>query len=162
VISKPLSGTAAAEIDPACARAIGYSRLIQDAVHERPDVAQHLFGAPPATPSVATPDWTGIWPQLLTLPPRGQFSTKNQTPAGMTDIKGFCKANKPAITAMEPRVAADWAERQSKPQAAWNIRVIQASPKAFCDAHGLGLTKFSPAIDAHHNFVAEIAGELFQ
>jgi Domain of unknown function (DUF4157) len=162
VVAKPLGGVAKMPaIDPACARCIGYSRLIRDGVNENPLVAQHLFGPPPATPSAATPDWTGIWAQLLTLPERGKFSTKTPTPSGLTDIGAFCKTNKAAITAMDANVAADWAERK-KPRASWNVNILQKSAKAFCDAHSLGLINFDPTIDAHHNFVPEIAHELFE
>ena len=161
VNAKPLTATdMKPPISRPCARAIGYSRLIRDAVNENAAVARDLFGPAPATPSATTPDWTGIWSQLLNLPPRGQFSTQRPAPpAGMTDIYAFCHANAGAIAAMERHVAADWAERQ-KPRAAWVVGVIQKSPKAFCDAHGLGITS-TPDIDAHHYFVAEIAHELF-
>jgi hypothetical protein len=162
VVALPLTATTQKlPISQAGARAIGYSRLIRDAVNENAAVVRDLFGPPPATPSAATPDWTGIWGQLLDPPPRGQFSTQRPTPAGMTNIYAFCTTNSGAIAAMDRNVAAAWAEHQ-KPAASRAVAVIQKSPKAFCDAHDLGIVDFAPNIDAHHYFVAEIAHELFR
>lgn len=161
VVALPLAGTTQTpKINEACARAIGYSRLIKDAVTEKASVVQDLFGPAPAAPTVASPDWTGIWPQVLNLPPRGQFSTQTPTPAGMTDIYGFCRTNARAIAAMEANVAAELAE-EKKPRASWNVNIIQKSPRAFCEVHNLGIGNLGLRIDAHHYFVAEIAHELF-
>ena len=45
--------------------AIGYSRLIKHAVTEKASVVQDLFGGARRHHS-GEPDWTGIWPQVLT------------------------------------------------------------------------------------------------
>ena len=161
VIAMPLGATTKVPpIDPACARAIGYSRLILDAINDRADVATDLFGPAPAMPSLSVPDWSAIKAQLLPgLPARGQFSTKSATPIGMKDIYGFCGANSVSISKMDANVMAAWAEQnKSTPK----VTILQTSPKFFCQKHGLGIINFTPDIDAHHNFVSEIAHELFR
>jgi hypothetical protein len=65
-------------------RAIGYTRIIQDAM-----VTQ---------PSLAIP--AGVSSQLLTLPARGRFTTTSPAPAGMTNINDFARTNAAAIRAI--------------------------------------------------------------
>lgn len=163
VVAKPLGATTkVGPIAPSCARALGYSRLILDAINERADVANDLFGPAPAVPSLTAPNWSAIKAQLLPgLPARGQFSTKSATPIGMTDIYGFCSANGVLISQMDANVTAAWNEQQSTVTTP-RVGILQTSPKFFCEKHGLGIIGFPPYIDAHHNFVSEIAHELFR
>ena len=71
-------------IDPRCTRAIGYSRLIQDAMRTRP--------------SLTIP--SDIRRQLLTLPARGQFKAATATSGSADNLDDFCRSNASAIAAI--------------------------------------------------------------
>ncbi|HEX7243853.1 MAG TPA: hypothetical protein VF263_26435, partial [Longimicrobiaceae bacterium] len=73
----PLAGSRTVGLPAGCMRAIGYSRLIQDAMVTRP--------------SLAIP--AAVRAQLLPLPPRGSFTTS----AGPNNIVSFCTANSAAV-----------------------------------------------------------------
>lgn len=112
-------------------RAIGYSRIIQDARSTMPTLS-----IPPA-----------ISAQLLALPARGLFTTASPAPAGMTNINDFARTHAKAIqtillqennpvTGMKPFID--------------NNNLIRL---------GVG-NLFSSSIYSHHLFVAELAHEV--
>jgi hypothetical protein len=110
------------------ARAIGYSRIIRDAMTASPPLV-----VPPAIAS-----------QLLTLPPRGSFTTHVPPAPGMTDINAFATTNAAAIAAI--------VNNESTP----------TGLKTFIDANNvirLGRA-FGAGVYSHHLFVAEVAHEL--
>jgi len=86
VVDKPLPAAVGRNIrlDPGCMQAIGYSRLIQDAMRTRP--------------SLTIP--ADIRRQLLTLPPRGQFKAATATSGSRDSLDDFCRSNRAAITAI--------------------------------------------------------------
>jgi hypothetical protein len=69
------------QIDPACARAIGYSRLTQDAMQTRP--------------ALAIP--ADVRRQLLTIPARGRFRVATAAAGSSDNLADFCRANQAAI-----------------------------------------------------------------
>jgi outer membrane protein OmpA-like peptidoglycan-associated protein len=69
-----LSGATNIRLDPLCMRAIGYTRLIQDAT-----VTKSSLAIPPAISS-----------QLLPLPARGMFTTSATPGAGRVPFQRFC------------------------------------------------------------------------
>jgi hypothetical protein len=71
-------------LDPGCARAIGYSRLIQDAMQTRP--------------SLTIP--ADIRRQLLTLPARGRFKAATAASGSSDNLDDFCRSNRSAIAAI--------------------------------------------------------------
>jgi hypothetical protein len=70
-------------LNAACMRAIGYSRLIQDAMQTRPTLTI------PAN----------IRRQLLTLPARGRFKAATAASGASDNLDDFCRANRSAIAA---------------------------------------------------------------
>jgi hypothetical protein len=180
----PLGGTTQAlSIAPDCARAIGFSRVILDAATQRADVAAALAGSTAASPSA--PDWSGIKGQLLPLPPRGQLisgptpttggppynindccssTAKGGFPSKVSTISAAVAAAQPELA--KASVAKSWAGIKWKPAAEKSLLV-------FCCFFDLGIDGYffgqgnagsstALSVDAHHYFVAEIAGELFK
>jgi Domain of unknown function (DUF4157) len=143
-----------------CMRAIGYSRLIQD--------ADGTIGKLRFRDKVVP---------LLTLPPRGQISSKN--------VFDICKGSNVKVIMAMSQAAIQWqkleetvwillqAEKVKRREARLSDLTLAPdlvnskmweSPKAYIDLHNLhrmnGIQ--SPTIDAHHFFVAEFAHELFR
>ena len=77
----PLAGARNIPLPPLCMRAIGYSRLIQDAMVTRPSL--------PIPGSIRS--------QLLTLPARGCFTTGRASSGCQVNIIDFCNRNRGAI-----------------------------------------------------------------
>ena len=71
-------------LDRDCVRAIGYSRLIQDAMQTRP--------------SLTIP--ASIRRQLLTLPARGRFKVATAASGSSDNLDDFCRSNRSAIAAI--------------------------------------------------------------
>ena len=86
VIDRALPATNGRNIrlDQDCARAIGYSRLIQDAMQTRP--------------SLTIP--ADIRRQLLTLPARGRFKAATAASGSSDNLDDFCRSNRSAIAAI--------------------------------------------------------------
>lgn len=110
-------------------RAIGYSRIIQDAMV--------------TMPSLTIP--AAIRSQLLTLPPRGRFTSRSPAPRGMTNINDFSHTNASSIRS----IVRGEAHRTT-------------GLKTFIDDNNLIRlgTVFSAGIYSHHLFVAELAHEV--
>jgi hypothetical protein len=115
-------------IGEGAARAVGYTRIIRDAMT--------------ATPAVVVPP--AIASQLLTLPPRGSFTTHSPPAPGATNINDFATANSAAIAAI--------VRNESGPDGL----------KTFIETNNLLKlgTTFGAGVYSHHLFVAEIAQEL--
>ena len=129
----PASVGRTVRIAPHCARAIGYSRVIQDAMRTRP--------------SLAIP--TEVRDQLLALPPRGQF-TAATTPSGSAqDISRFCAEARTAQA-----IARIIRNESTRPHGL--MRFFDTN-----DVGRLG-REFGPGIYSHHFFVCEIAHEITQ
>jgi peptidoglycan hydrolase-like protein with peptidoglycan-binding domain len=73
----PLAGADVRNLPSGCMRAIGYSRLIDDAREVRPGIV-----IPPVIAS-----------QNLALPDRGRFSSASKPSGGRTSIAAFCSSN---------------------------------------------------------------------
>jgi hypothetical protein len=80
----PMPGSRTISLSPPCMRAIGYSRLIQDAMMTRPSLV---------IPSV-------IRSQLLTLPARGCFTTSTTLTGCQVNINDFCQRNRTQVNAI--------------------------------------------------------------
>jgi hypothetical protein len=135
--SLPLAGANVINLEKSCMRAIGYTRLIQDAMVTRP------------TLSVPAP----ITGQLLPLPARGSFTTSATSRAGQPNIRLDCKR-------MQTCFCRD---RQSRIDAIIRNELDRRRGlHGFVE--GNDLTRFAqsfvPGIYSHHLFVAEIAHEL--
>jgi hypothetical protein len=120
-------------IDPSCAAAIGYVRLIQDAMVTDPGVS----GKVAANRAIAD--------QLtsLPLPPRGSFTSKD--PAAPTSIQKFCKNHSAAIAAILAR------QVNRNTGLLWFININ--------DLARFGGFQFNFGLSAHHFIVAELAHE---
>ena len=152
--SFPAAGVQSRGIDPACIRAIGYARLIKDAVttgrvSTLPSAIARVVGA-------------------LPLPARGSFSTRTPLPPGMTSIRAFCSdpANAAALRALRSGERGVAHVSDLEPFA-------DTSPYAFVEVNNLlnindpGAPRtqwrtVSAGIYSHHLFVAEVAHELFE
>ena len=148
----PLPGAKALPMDSLCVRAIGYARLINDAV---------ALGRVPALPPAIQAKVSA-----LPLPPRGTFTSSPSPPAGKQSINVFCAANKTAL-----------ANLRTGEQTVNNVGALAGtettSPYAFVEWHDLLNLRDSsqgretwrsvtPGIYSHHLFVGEIAGDLFR
>jgi len=124
-----VSGSTTYHLNPNCMRAIGYSRLISDAMITRPSLV-----IPPVIRS-----------QLLTLPPRGNFTTLASPVLPMVNINDFCRTNRASITTMIS-----------------NETNATTGLKTFLDTNNLGRlgSAFSAGIYSHHFFVTELAHEV--
>ena len=94
VINKlPLAGANVINLGRDCLRAIAYSRLIQDAMVTRPDVASSIPGT--------------INSQLLPLPPRGQFTTSATSSPGQPNIRMGCNPRARTCFCHDQRTSID-------------------------------------------------------
>lgn len=125
----PLPGSRTIRLPAGCMRAIGYCRLIQDAMVTRPSL----------------PIPAAVRNQLLTLQPRGRFTTSATPNAGQVSLIGFCNSNGAAINTI--------VRQESDPA---------VGLKRFLDNNDLVRFggSFTAGIYSHHFFVAEIAHEL--
>ncbi len=150
----PMSGVQSRGINAECIRAIGYARLINDAV-----TTGRVTTLPPAIASAVG---------ALTLPARGMFSTATPTPAGMTSLRAFCADPANATALRNLRHGERGAAHVSGLE-----RFADTSPYAFVEVNNLlnvndpNLPRtqwrvVSPGIYSHHLFVAEMAHELFE
>jgi hypothetical protein len=119
-------------IDPVCARAIGYSRLIQDAMQTRPQL----------------PIPSDVRRQLLTLPPRGRFRAATAASGTPDHLLDFCRD-----PANRTRIAAIVRDEATAPH---GLKTFLDPPN---DLGRLG-QPFSASIYSHHFFVAEVAHEI--
>jgi hypothetical protein len=119
------------QIPAKCARAIGYSRLIQDAMRTRP--------------SLVIP--ADVQTQLLKLPARGQFTAITSTRTSSDDLVRFCS---------EPANASRIAAIVRDETKATGLKTFFDMPN---DLGRFGLV-FAPETYSHHFFVAEIAHEI--
>jgi Domain of unknown function (DUF4157) len=120
--------------------AIGYVRLIQDAMVTQPDLSAKVA----AKPGVATNLGR------LKLPPLGDFTTKGV--AGKVNLQKFCTDNKSAIDAiLASQLGGD----------SGLLTFINDNDVARFNNPARSKTmKWDQALSAHHFFVAEIAHEL--
>jgi hypothetical protein len=115
--------------------AIGYVRLIQDAMVTQTGIAAQVSATPDISSQLS----------LMSLPPRGSFTTG--APAGsQVSLQKFCKDNANAISTI---IGQD-----THPQKGL-LTFINKN-----DLARYGGYQFSRGISAHHFFVAEIAHEL--
>ena len=121
-------------IDSGCAAAVGYVRLINDAMVTDPNVRSMVQAN------------TAIRDQLasLPLPSCGSFTSKD--PLAPTSIQAFCKSNQATITAILGR------DGNRNTGLLWFINAN--------DIARFGGYKFDRGISAHHFFVAELAHEV--
>ena len=101
-----------------------------------------ILNAIATNPSLVVPP--AIRTQLLPLPQRGFFTTASPAPAGMTNIIAFARTHRRAILQID--------RNRDDPANGF---------KHFIDANNLlrlGVS-YSPGIDAHHLFVAELSHE---
>jgi hypothetical protein len=129
-VRKQVPGAVHRDLNPTCVRAIGYTRLIQNAM-----VTQPLLTIPPSIRS-----------QLLPIPQRGCFRT---TPAKalsgcQVNIPDFCHRNRVAIAAI--------IRQETTPD---GLHTFVERNNLLRAGHPV-----SPGIYSHHIFVAEIAHEL--
>ena len=124
-----VAGSTTHHLSPGCMRAIGYSRLINDASITKPALT---------IPS-------SITGQLLTLPPRGNFTTQPSPSAPLVNINDFCRINRSAIRAI--------ISNENHPT---------TGLKTFLDTNDLGRlgSAYPAGIYSHHFFVTELAHEV--
>ena len=138
-------------IDSVGIRALGYARLIKDAV-----ASGRVTSVPPAVQAKVT---------ALALPPRGSLSAVDPVPAGKTPINAFMKKNKTALAALREGEGAYTNVGQES-------RVKDTSAYAFVEWNNLlnlndenqprtSWRSVLPGIYSHHLFVAEIAADVF-
>jgi hypothetical protein len=130
VQNKRVSGAIHRDLNPTCMRAIGYTRLIRNAMLTRPSLM-----IPPAIRS-----------QLLSIPNRGCFST---APAArlsgcQVNLLDFCRDNRSAINAII-----------HQEQGRDGLHTFVEVNDLLRAGHPV-----SPGIYSHHIFVAEIAHEI--
>jgi hypothetical protein len=135
-VRKQVPGAIHRDLDPGCMRAIGYSRLIQNAMVTRP-----LLSVPP-----------DIRAQLLPIPNRGCFRT-TPTPSRSTcptDLSDFCRQLHRQIATILRHESND------------GIRKSPEGLHTFVERFDLLRAghRVSPGIYSHHIFVAEVAHEL--
>jgi hypothetical protein len=121
-------------IDPGCAAAIGYVRLIEDAMVTDPGVSGMVAANRAIADQLAS----------LPLPPRGSFTSKD--PTAPTSIQKFCKDHSTVIASILSRQA----NRNSG--LLWFINTN--------DLARFGGFKFDFGLSAHHFIVAELAQEV--
>lgn len=142
----------AAQMDPAAIRAIGYARLINDAV-----ALGRVSPMPPAITALAT---------ALGLPPRGSFTTTTPAPSGKVNINAFTRSHTAALAALRageravPNVGALAGTETTAPYAfvEWNDLLNLRDPSAARNTW----RSVSPGIYSHHLFVAELAQEFMR
>jgi hypothetical protein len=143
-------GVTSQGIDKLGIRALGYARLINDAV-----ATGRVGTLPPGIASKVA---------ALPLPARGSFSAADPVPSGKTGLNAFMRSHKAALEAL----------RTGEGQVA-NVgqlsRLVDNSPYAFVEWHNLlnindehaqrsEWRSVPPGIYSHHLFVAEVAGEV--
>ncbi len=141
VRKKHIAGATYTSMNSGCMAAVGYVRLIQDAMVTQPGI-DALVAANPAIQSQLT---------SLPLPDRGSFTTGAVAAAatpGRESIQTFCQTHSAAIQAI--------LRKSTDPR---------SGLLAFINRNNLA--RFSPfvfdqGISAHHFFVAEVAHELFE
>ena len=120
-------------IKPGCAAAIGYVRLIQDAMVTDPGVSGKVAANRAIADQLAS----------LPLPPRGSFTSKDPTAPG--SIQKFCNDHSAAIAAILARQA------NRNTGLLWFINTN--------DLARFGGFQFDFGLSAHHFIVAELAHE---
>jgi hypothetical protein len=130
VQGKSVPGAVHRDLDPGCMRAIGYTKLIRNAI------VTHPYLTIPST----------ISRQLLPIPDRGYLTT---TPASalrgsQVNLGAFCHTNRAAISGI--------LRQESGPD---GLHAFVETHDLLRAAHGV-----SPSIYSHHVFVAEIAHEI--
>jgi outer membrane protein OmpA-like peptidoglycan-associated protein len=136
---KAVAGAKVINIESECIRAIGYSRLIEDAMVTQPTLAIPTY----------------IRSQQLTLPLRGLFTTSTTPSSSQVGIAQFCKTNAAAIKVIVQKEL----QRKRDPKTKDIVFEGLCSFVNNNDVMRSG-TAFSPGIYAHHLFVAEIAHEM--
>jgi hypothetical protein len=138
-------------IDSAGIRALGYARLIKDAV-----ASGRVTSVPPGVKAKV---------DALALPPRGSLSAVDPVPAGKTPINAFMKKNKTALAALREGEG-------SYNDVGQESGVKDTSAYAFVEWNNLlnindesqprsSWRSVRPGIYSHHLFVAEIAADVF-
>jgi hypothetical protein len=135
-VRKQVPGAIHRDLDPGCMRAIGYTRLIQNAMVTRP-----LLSIPP-----------DIRAQLLPIPNRGCFRT-TPTPSHSTcptNLNDFCQRHHQQIASILRHERND------------GNRKVPEGLHTFVERFDLLRAghRVSPGIYSHHIFVAEVAHEL--
>jgi hypothetical protein len=127
-------------LDSASMAAIGYVRLIRDAMVTQPGIAEKVAAN------------ESIKQQLdsLPLPSRGSFTTGPSKP-GLTSLQSFCAIHRNSISAI--------LEKQSRRNDGL-LKFINDNDLTRFGTNVPGNQQFNQAIAAHHFFVAEIAHEL--
>ena len=142
----------ATQMDPGAIRAIGYARLINDAV-----ALGRVSPMPTAITGLAT---------ALGLPTRGSFTTATPAPTGKVNINVFSRAHTPALAALRageravPNVGALAGSETTSAYAfvEWNDLLNLRDPSTPRNTW----RSVSPGIYSHHLFVAELAQEFIQ
>jgi Domain of unknown function (DUF4157) len=132
----PLSGSTTHSLNANCMRAIGYTRLIRDAM-----ITQPRLIVPPAIRS-----------QLLNLPPRGSFSTQARPPSPLVSINDFCNTNRSAINTM--------IGNENDNATGLKTFFDNNNLGRFVDPVTGEQYVFTPGIYSHHFFVTELAHEV--
>jgi len=132
----PLPGSRTISLPPLCMRAIGYSRLIRDAMVTRPSLV-----VPPS-----------IRGQLLALPDRGCFTTGTANSGCQVNIIEFCRRNRSAVSTII---------RQENNSANGLKQFLDRNDLVRFGRDSMGRQiQFDAGIYSHHFFVAEIAHEI--
>jgi hypothetical protein len=119
-----------------CSAAIGYVRLIRDAMVTQPGIAALVQANPTIVAQLDS----------LPLPARGSFTT--QSAPGLIGIQNFCNDNRTPIAAI--------LKNQTHPRDGLLTFINRNNLARFA-----GFT-FDQGISAHHFFAAEVAHELFE
>jgi hypothetical protein len=130
------SGVRYLSIGSDCSAAIGYVRLIRDAMVTQPGIAALVQANPTIVAQLDS----------LALPARGSFTT--QSAPGLISIQQFCNDNRAAIAAI--------LKLQTHPANGLLSFINRNNLARFA-----GFT-FDQGISAHHFFAAEVAHELFE
>ncbi|MQA86284.1 MAG: hypothetical protein GEV03_17030 [Streptosporangiales bacterium] len=150
----PLRGVRSQGIDAAGIRALGYARLINDAV-----ATGRVGTLPPAIASKVA---------ALPLPPRGSFAASSPAPAGKINLNEFLR---------DPAHRAALRDLRGGERGVANVgqlaSLMDSSPYAFVEWHNLlnindeslprsQWRSVSAGIYSHHLFVAEVGDDLFR
>jgi hypothetical protein len=156
--SRDLPGARNIRLDPMCARAIGYSRLIQDAIATRRYTRLAPTQVDATHPLVIPAD---VSTQLLRLPPRGGFTTSASSSIGQPNLRIDCNPRLQTCLCHDQRAgiaAIQRTEIQTRttrhPEGLWTF--IEQNDLT----HMLPDFSMPPGTHSHHTFVAEIAHEL--
>jgi hypothetical protein len=149
----PLRGVRSQGIDAAGIRALGYARLINDAV-----AIGRVGTLPPAIASKVG---------ALPLPPRGSFSAVSPPPAGKINLNAFLHDPTHRVALRDLRSG-----ERGVTDVGQLASLMESSPYAFVEWHNLlnindeslprnQWRSVSAGIYSHHLFVAEVADDLF-